>query len=332
MSLKNGMTKAVAEKAIKGVSEKLEKRFDGAKIQKMSDSADTSIECRSSGRADLDTILGGGWAVGKIIEVYSEEACGKTGLVLEGVKVVQDLGGVVGYIDSEHALNNEYCEKIGVEIEELYLSQPETAEEAFSTIRLLIKTGAVDLIVVDSVAGLLPKTVLEGETGEAKIGALARIMSQGLCQIKAEANAMGCTILFINQLRDTLNQYGSTKKPTGGNSLKFYASQRVEIKKTGQIKEGEDVIGFKQTVRVVKNKVASPFKEVYYEINYDTGVDTFGGFVEALVFEEILKKSGSWFAYDGTKIANGVAKLRIAFDENPELVEVLTTELKKKRE
>lgn len=332
MSLRNGKTKAQAQQAIKNVNANLEKRFGGDSVlMKMSDTKNIKIETRSSGRPDLDTELGGGFAVGKIVEVYSEEACGKTGLVLEHVAYVQSIGGVVAYIDAEHALNIEYAERLGVNTDELILSQPETAEEVFYIMRKLVDSGAIDLIVVDSVAGMLPKAVLEGETGEAKIGALARIMSQGLSQIKHIASDLGCTLLFVNQLRDALNAYGSSKKPTGGNALKFYASQRIEIKKNGYIKEGEQVVGFKQIVHIVKNKCAPPFKKVEYDISFTLGVDTFGGLVEALVFEGILTKKGSWFVYDGSNIANGVKNLRQTFDENPELLEILETSLAEKR-
>ncbi len=319
-----------AMKGINAAMAAMEKRFGEPVIMKMTD-ANTNIETRSTGRTDLDEALGGGYAVGKMIEVYAEEACGKTGLVLEHVKVVQELGGVVAYFDYEHALNTAYCEQIGVDINALIFSQPTTAEQGFEAIRALIQTREVDLIVCDSVSAMLPKSVLEGETGEAKMAALARIMSQALSQIKGIASDVGCTVIFINQLRDTLSMYGAAKTTSGGNSLKFYASQRLEIKKKGQIKEGEEVIGFKQSVKVIKNKVAPPFKEVNYDITYGIGADTFQGLIDTLVFEEILTKKGAWFCYDGNNLSQGIKKLRILLADNPELQAELEEKLKSKK-
>lgn len=316
--------------AIAAAQAALQKRFGGEPVLiKMSES-NATYECRSTGRNDLDTKSGGGFPNGKIIEVYGEEATGKTGFVLDHVKVVQDLGGVVGYIDSEHALDTGYCQQIGVNIDDLLFSQPTTAEEAFATIRTLINTRVVDLIVVDSVSALVPLTILEGETGEAKMAALGRIMSQGLTQIIGIASDIGCTVVFINQLRDKINSYGGGKVPSGGNALKFYSSQRYEVKKVGQIKEGEEVVGFKQEIKIVKNKVVPPFKTAAFNITYGIGADNFQGFVDALVYEGIFVKKGAWFAYDGTNIAQGVKKLRDVLADNPELKEVLEEALENK--
>lgn len=325
-----GDKKNPAQKGINAAMAALEKRFGEPVLMKMVD-ANTSFETRSSGRADLDIILGGGYPIGKIIEIYAEEACGKTGLVLEAVKVVQDLGGVVGYFDFEHVLDRAYCEQIGVDIDALIFSQPSYAEQGFEAIRALIQTREVDLIVCDSVSAMVTKAILEGETGEAKMASLARIMAQALNQIKGIASEVGCTVIFINQLRDTLSMYGSAKAPSGGNSLKFYAAQRLEIKKKGQNKEGETVIGFKQEIKTVKNKVAPPFQTVNYDITYGLGADTFQGLVDALVFEEILTKKGAWFVYDGSNIAQGIKKLRVIFDDNPELKEELEAKLASKK-
>jgi len=306
-------------KAIKNALAALEKRFGEPVVMKMSD-ANTNIDVFSSGRESLDAKLGGGYGIGKIVEIYAESGCGKTGLALEAIKSMQDRGGVCAIIDAEHALNTEYCEEIGVDVDSLYISQPTYGEQAFEAIRALVGTGEIDLIVIDSVAAMIPKAELEGESGEAKIALQARMMSQGMKLITGPASDAKCTIMFINQLRKTIAMYGPTETTAGGKALKFYATQRLEIKNRGMIKEGDDVIGFKQQIKMVKNKVAAPFQVIQEDIIYGKGIDKTQGFVEALVFEEILEKSGSWFKYNGTNIAQGLKKLRLLFDENPDLV------------
>tara|TARA_R110000803_G_scaffold65520_1_gene126674 strand:- start:38 stop:1009 length:972 start_codon:yes stop_codon:yes gene_type:complete len=316
-------------KAIDSALAGLAKRFGETVIMKMGDKTH-NIETIPSGRADLDIALGGGYGVGKIIEIFAESGCGKTGLALEAVAEVQKAGGTCAIIDAEHALNMEYCEQIGVDIDELYISQPSYGEQAIQAMRALIDTREVDLIVVDSVAALVPKAELDGESGEAKIGLQARLMSQAMKLISGPAAEAGCTIIFINQLRSTISMYGPAKAPTGGKALKFYASQRIEIKSKGQIKEGESVIGFKQEIKIVKNKIAPPFKVVNNDIVYGVGVDKVTGLIEALVFEEILTKSGSWFVYEDVKLANGIKKFRVYLDENPDVLAELEMVLKSK--
>lgn len=307
----------------------LDKRYGERVVMKMTDS-DSSVETFSSGRAQLDAILGGGYGVGKIIEIYAEAACGKTGLALEAIKVIQDDGGIAAIIDAEHALNTEYCEQIGIDVDALWISQPSHGEQAFQAMRALISSAEVDLIVVDSVTSLVPKSVLEGETGEAKIAMLARMMSQGLAQITAAADAAGCTIIFINQMRSAVMSYGASTKTTGGKSLPFYATQRLEIKNRGKLKEGDEIIGFKQAIKITKNKIARPFLELQENIVYGVGVDAMTSLIEALLFEEILEKAGSWIRYDGTNVAQGSKKLRIALQDNPELLEELKAKLAEK--
>ena len=316
-------------KAIDSALAGLAKRFGETVIMKMGDKTH-NIETIPSGRADLDIALGGGYGVGKIIEIFAESGCGKTGLALEAVAEVQKAGGTCAIIDAEHALNMEYCEQIGVDIDELYISQPSYGEQAIQAMRALIDTREVALIVVDSVAALVPKAELDGESGEAKIGLQARLMSQAMKLISGPAAEAGCTIIFINQLRSTISMYGPAKAPTGGKALKFYASQRIEIKSKGQIKEGESVIGFKQEIKIVKNKIAPPFKVVNNDIVYGVGVDKVTGLIEALVFEEILTKSGSWFVYEDVKLANGIKKFRVYLDENPDVLAELEMVLKSK--
>jgi recombination protein RecA len=313
-------------KGIKSALAALEKRFGEPVVMKMDD-ANTGIATFSSGRPSLDSKLGGGYGIGKIIEIYAESGCGKTGLALEAIKSMQDREGVCAIIDAEHALNTEYCEQIGVNTDDLYISQPTYGEQAFEAIRALINTGEVDLIVVDSVAAMIPKAELEGESGEAKIALQARMMSQGMKLITGPASDNNCTVIFINQLRKTIAMYGPSETTTGGKALKFYATQRLEIKNRGMIKEGDNIIGFKQQIKMVKNKVAAPFQVLQEDIIYGKGVDNTQGFVDALVYEGILTKAGAWIKYDGTNIAKGMKNLRQALEDNPDLVEKLNADL-----
>ena len=306
----------------------LEKRFGEPVIMKMSD-AKTNVDTFSSGRADLDQALGGGYGVGKIVEIYAESGAGKTGLALEAIKSIQDNGGIAAIIDAEHALNTEYCEQIGINVGDLYISQPSWGEQSFEAIRALIRTGEIELIVVDSVSALVPKAELEGESGEAKIALQARMMSQGMKLITGPAAEVGCTVMFINQLRKTIAMYGPSQTTTGGKALKFYASQRLEIKQKGTIKEGDEVIGFNQHIKIVKNKIGAPFKTVENQIIYGKGVDTITGAIKALEFEEILVRRGSFWYYGETRLAQGAKNLRIVLEDNPELMEELLEKLKK---
>lgn len=317
-------------KAINNALAALEKRFGEPVVMKMSES-NTGIETFSTGRPSLDSKLGGGYGIGKIVEIYAESGCGKTGLALEAIKSMQDRDGVCAIIDAEHALNTEYCEQIGVDIDSLYISQPTYGEQAFETIRALINTGEVDLIVVDSVAAMVPRAELEGESGEAKVAVQARMMSQGMKLITGAANDNKTTVIFINQLRKTIAMYGPTETTTGGKALKFYATQRLEIKNRGMIKQGEEVIGFKQQIKVVKNKVAAPFQVYQEDIIYGKGVDNTQGFIDALVFEGIVTKAGAWFKYDGQNLAKGMKALRQLMEDNPELVEELEFKLEESR-
>ena len=228
-------------------------------------------------------------------------------------------------------MNTEYCEQIGVVVDDLYISQPSFGEQAIETIRYLVETGGFALIAIDSVAAMIPKAELEGESGEVRMGLQARMMSQGMKLISGAASVSGTTIMFINQLRSTISMYGPAFTTTGGKALKFYATQRLEVKNKGQIKEGEDIIGFKQYIKIVKNKVGPPFKVVENDITFGVGVDKFNGLVESLVFEEILIKKGSFFYYGETRLSQGIKKLRIAFDDNPDLVDQLREELEAKR-
>ena len=307
----------------------LEKRFDGPVVRKMSD-APVEAKTISSGRPELDDQLGGGYGVGKIIEIFAESGCGKTGLCLEAAAEVQKKGGVVAIIDAEHALNTEYCELIGLNVDDLYISQPDYGEQAIEAIRALIETGQVDLIIVDSVAALTPKSTLEAESGQAQMAVQARMMGQAMKQITAPASENECTIIFINQLRATMAMYGPAQTTTGGKALKFFATQRLEIKNKGKLKVGDEVVGFKQHIDIVKNKIGSPFKKIQYDIVYGKGIDKVNGLIEGCVKQEILEKAGSWYKYNGENIAQGMKKLLVLLEENPELLKELEEEYKVK--
>lgn len=309
----------------------LDKRFGESVIMKMG-SSNTNTSTIPTGREDLNSALGGGFGKGKIIEVFGESGTGKTGICLDAAAACQKSGGIVAFIDFENALNTEYCEQTGVNIDDLYISQPSYSEQGFMAIRTLINTGEVDLIIVDSVASMIPRAELEGETGQANMGVAARTMGQGLRQIVGPASENGCTVIFINQLRKSLSQYGNPNVTPGGKALPFAATQRLEVKNKGRISVGEEVVGFKQNIKVIKNKVAPPFKEVDYEMFYGKGVDLLGGFIDALVFEEIVEKlAGGVYKYQGVKLARGLKVLRETLEDNPELMEELQTKLDGKR-
>lgn len=316
-------------KAINSALSALEKRYGESVVKKMSDSP-ANVKTISSGRPELDEALGGGFGVGKIIEIYAESGCGKTGLCLEVAAQVQKDGGVVAIIDAEHALNTEYCEQIGINVNDLYISQPTFGEQAIEAIRALIETGQVDLIIVDSVAALTPRSTLEGESGQAQMAVQARMMSQAMKLITGPASEHECTVIFINQLRATMAMYGPSQTTTGGKALKFFASQRLEIKNKGKIKVGDDVVGFKQLIDIVKNKIGSPFKKVQYDIVYGKGIDRVNGLIEGCLNKKILERAGSWYAYNGENIANGMKKLLVLLDENPDLLEELALEYETK--
>ena len=309
----------------KGISKALaalEKRFGEKVIMKMTDS-NNDVDTFSSGRGDLDVALGGGYGVGKIIEIYAESGCGKTGLALEAIASAQSQGMTCAIIDAEHALNTEYCEQIGIDVDSLYISQPTFGEQAIEAIRALVETGEVDLIIVDSVAALTPKSTLEGESGQAQMAVQARMMSQAMKLITGPAAEYGCTVIFINQLRATMAMYGPAQTTTGGKALKFFASQRLEIKNRGKLKVGEEVVGFKQEINIVKNKIGSPFKKVAYEIVYGKGIDKINGLIEGCVTQGILERNGAYYKFNGENIAQGMKKLRVLLDDNEEFVEEL---------
>ena len=307
----------------------LEKRFGESVVRKMSDSP-IDAKTISSGRPELDEALGGGLGTGKIIEIFGPSGSGKTGLALEIIAETQKNDGVVAMVDAEHALNTEYCHQVGVNVDELYISQPSFGEQSIEAIRELIETGQIDLIVVDSVTALVPKVILEGESGQAHMAVQARMMSQAMKLITGPASEYGCTVIFINQLRSTMAMYGPSETTTGGAALPYAACQRLQIKNKGKLTAGDDVIGFKQLIDIVKNKIGSPFKKVQYDIVYGKGIDKVNGLIEGCVNQGIIERSGTWYKYNGESIAQGMKKLLALLDENPALLEELEAEYKAK--
>lgn len=310
-------------KAIDAAIDALAKRFGGKNLYKMTD-AQVGVKTVSSGRIDLDEALGGGYPVGKIIELYSEEACGKTGLALTFAASIQESGGLVGFIDAEHALNMEYAKGIGVDVDSLYICQPTTGEEAFETIRAMIGTKQFDLIVIDSVSALIPAAELAGESGETKMGLQARMMSQGMRLVTGATSEAECALMFINQLRDKIGTYVPTKSTSGGNALKFFASIRIEIKNKGKIKDGDDVIGFSQQITVVKNKIAPPYKVITADIIYGKGIDHNGVLIDTAISMGIIVRAGAYYKFDGVNISRGMANLRQMMDDNIEMRDAIS--------
>ena len=319
------MANKKSDKQIRDIMAKLEKRFGEPVAMRMSD-AKMNVDTFSSGRPELDLALGGGYGIGKIIEIYAESGAGKTGLALEAAKQIQDMGGEVAIIDAEHALNTEYCELIGLNIGDLIISQPSYGEQAMETIRAFI--GSVDLIIIDSVSSMVPKAELEGESGEAKIALQARMMSQGMKLIAGPASEAGTTIMFINQLRSTIALYGPSVTTSGGKALPFYASQRLEVKRKGWIKEGDSVIGFHQHIKITKNKVGVPFKTAEFDIEYGKGIDDLTGLIEACKQIGIIVQKGAFYSYNDVNLAQGMKKLRVVLQDNPDLVDELREKLK----
>lgn len=322
------MSEKASNKKISSVANALEKRFGEKMLFKMSDPKYSDAKTLSSGRPDLDNALGGGYAVGKIVEIFAEPGVGKTGLALEAIASVQKIGGIAAIIDAEHALQLDYCEQIGVDIDELRILQPSYGEQAIEALRYMVDSGEFDLIVVDSVAALIPLAELNGEAGEAKIGGQAKMMSQGIRMITGLASATECTVIFINQLRSTISAYGPAKKTTGGNTLPYFATQRLEVKNKGRLKEGDSIVGFKQNIRVIKNKLRPPFAEIDNDIIFGKGVDKITGFIAACLEKNLIEKAGSIYRYNGDNIAKGIKKLREFLEDNEGLVEELERQLK----
>lgn len=320
-------------KALALTIDKLEKTYGKGTIMKLSDERVVDVPAISTGSLGLDMALGvGGIPRGRVIEIYGPESSGKTTLSMHCIAEAQKKGGLAAFIDAEHAFDKTYAEKLGIDTENLLISQPDNGEQALEITEHLIRSGAIDIIVIDSVAALVPKGELEGEMGDSKMGLQARLMSQALRKLTGAINKSGCSCIFINQLREKIGvMFGNPETTTGGNALKFYASVRLDIRRVGQIKEGADnVVGNRTRVKVVKNKVAPPFKIVEFDIMYGKGISKVGEIIDIGVDLEIIKKSGSWFSYQETKLGQGRDAVKDLLLDNPELMEEIEKKIKDK--
>jgi recombination protein RecA len=313
-------------KALQVAMDKIEKNFGKGSIMKMGDEVIDDVPVIPSGSIGLDAALGvGGYPRGRVIEIYGPESSGKTTLAIHAIAQAQKAGGIAAFIDAEHAFDRFYAEKLGVDIENLWISQPDSGEQALEIAEQLIRSSAIDIIVIDSVAALTPKAELEGDMGDSKMGLQARLMSQALRKMTGTISKTNTTCIFINQLRDKIGvMFGNPETTTGGNALKFYASVRLDIRKLGQIKEGDEAVGNQARVKVVKNKVAPPFKKAEFDIVFGEGISRVGEIVDLGVDKGIVKKSGSWFSYNDTKLGQGRESAKTTLKDNPELADEIT--------
>ena len=320
------------KKALSLVLEKLDKTYGKGTVMTLGDaSVDTSIEVIPSGSLGLDLALGvGGYPRGRVIEIYGPESSGKTTLTLHAIAEAQKTGGIAAVIDAEHAFDRHYASKLGINLDDLIISQPDNGEQALEIADNLIRSGAIDIVVIDSVAALTPKAEIEGEMGDSKMGLHARLMSQALRKLTGTISKTKCTVIFINQLREKIGvMFGNPETTTGGNALKFYASVRVDIRKaSAPIKNGDEAVGSRVKVKIVKNKVAPPFKMAEFDIMYGEGVSKTGEILDTAVDMGIVKKSGSWFSYGETKLGQGRDGVRDLLKDNPELAEELENKVK----
>mgnify|MGYP001325352782 FL=1 len=318
------------KKALQLTLDKLDKTYGKGAVMKLGDEAIEEVEAISSGSIGLDLALGvGGYPRGRVIEIYGPESSGKTTLTLHAIAECQKAGGIAAFIDAEHAFDRFYAEKLGIDLSELIISQPDHGEQALEIADNLIRSGAVDIVVIDSVAALTPKSEIEGEMGDSKMGLHARLMSQALRKLTGSISKTNCTVFFINQLREKIGvMFGNPETTTGGNALKFYASVRLDIRRSTQIKSGDaEVMGNKTRVKVVKNKVAPPFRTTEFDIMYGEGISKMGEIIDLGVNYEIINKSGSWFSYGDTKLGQGRDAVKALLEDNVELMEELETKI-----
>ncbi len=316
-------------KALRAAMEKIEKNYGKGSIMKLGDESVENIDVIPTGSIALDAALGvGGYPRGRIVEIYGPESSGKTTLAIHAIAEAQKLGGIAAFIDAEHAFDRFYAEKLGVDVENLLVSQPDSGEQALEIAEQLIRSSAVDIVVVDSVAALTPKAELEGDMGDNKVGLQARLMSQALRKLTAAINKTNTTCIFINQLREKIGiMFGNPETTTGGNALKFYASVRLDIRRVSQLKDGDEVKGNQVRVKVIKNKVAPPFRKAEFDIMFGEGISRSGEIIDLGTELNIIKKSGSWYSYNDSKLGQGRDAAKQCVSDNPELAEELAQQI-----
>ncbi len=312
-------------KALNAALSQIEKQFGKNTIMRLGDNAVQAVEAISTGSLTLDIALGiGGLPKGRIVEIYGPESSGKTTMTLQAIAECQKAGGTCAFIDAEHALDPQYARKLGVDIDNLLVSQPDNGEQALEIADMLVRSGAIDMIVVDSVAALTPRAEIEGEMGDSHMGLQARLMSQALRKITGNAKRSNCMVIFINQIRMKIGvMFGSPETTTGGNALKFYASVRLDIRRVGQVKEGDEIVGSETKVKVVKNKMAPPFREALFQILYGKGVNHLGELIDLAVQQEIVQKAGAWYSYQGDKIGQGKNNTIRYLEEHKEMAQTI---------
>ncbi len=320
--------------ALKEALGQIEKKYGNGTVMRLGEETHMNIEAIPTGSTGLDLALGvGGVPKGRIVEIYGPESSGKTTLALHIVAEAQKLGGIAGFIDAEHALDPVYAKNIGVNIDELYISQPDSGEQALEITETMVRSGAVDVIIIDSVAALVPKTEIEGGMGDTHVGLQARMMSQACRKLTSAISKTNCIVIFINQLRDKVgNFYGSSETTTGGRALKFYASVRLDVRRIEQIKQAGETIGSRVKVKVVKNKVAPPFKDCEFDIMFGEGISREGDILDLAVNRDIIKKSGAWFSYNEQKIGQGRENVKKYLKENPEIADEIVEKIKVTKE
>jgi recombination protein RecA len=319
-------------KALTSALGQIEKQFGKGAIMRMGDRVNAAIETVSTGSLGLDIALGvGGLPRGRVVEIYGPESSGKTTMTLQAIASCQRAGGTAAFIDAEHALDPTYAEKLGVKVDDLLVSQPDTGEQALEIADMLVRSGAVDMVVVDSVAALTPKAEIEGEMGDSHVGLHARLMSQALRKLTANIKKSGTLVIFINQIRMKIGvMFGSPETTTGGNALKFYASVRLDIRRIGAVKRGDEIIGSETRVKVVKNKVAPPFRQCEFEILYGEGTSREGEIIELGVAQNLIDKSGAWYSYNGDRIGQGKENVRQFLREHPEITNEIDRQLRER--
>lgn len=330
----DNMEKENKEKAIEAAVLQIEKKYGKGAILKMGEAAHINVKTTPTGSISLDKALGvGGLPKGRIVEIYGPESGGKTTLSLHCIAEAQKLGEICAFIDSEHALDPVYAEAIGVDVDSLYISQPDNGEQALEICETLVRSGAIGLVVVDSVAALVPKAEIEGDMGDSHMGLHARLMSQSLRKLTSPVSMSNCTVIFINQIREKIGvMFGNPETTTGGRALKFYASVRLDIRRIESLKQAGEVYGNRVKVKVVKNKVAPPFREAQFDIIFGEGIDKFGETVDAAETEKIINKSGAWYSYEGTKIGQGRANTKQYLKDNPEIYKEIKMKLERRQE